>query len=111
MTVRGQLARAPGWRGTVLANVVFSLLVGCALLFVGAYGRFTGRLPTDNPYSDEQRVQNPPPVRYGAVDQELATAERAVATHTATPDQARRVRAASAFRTHEERRRAFLVTR
>lgn len=33
------------------SNVVFSLVVGCFLLFLGAYGRISGGLPADNPYS------------------------------------------------------------
>lgn len=36
-----------------LANVVFSLVVGCFLLILGAYGRISGRLPEDNPYSSQ----------------------------------------------------------
>jgi Domain of unknown function (DUF4383) len=90
------------------ANVIFSLVVGAALLFVGAYGRFTGRLPLDSPYSDLQRTSVEPDVRsYGSVDREMADAERAVAQHVATPEQARRVRAAAIFRTQEDRRAAF----
>ncbi len=90
------------------ANVMFSLVVGAALLIVGAYGRITGRLPLDSPYSDLERA----PVRaeaphHGSVDRELADAERAVAQHAATPEQARRVHAAAAFRTHEDRRAAY----
>ena len=38
------------------ANVMFSLVVGAALLIVGAYGRITGRLPLDSPYSDLERA-------------------------------------------------------
>ncbi|MDE3721294.1 MULTISPECIES: DUF4383 domain-containing protein [Nocardiopsis] len=33
-----------------MPNVIFSLVVGIALLTVGMYGRFTGGLPHDNPY-------------------------------------------------------------
>ncbi|SHJ33630.1 hypothetical protein SAMN05421803_105151 [Nocardiopsis flavescens] len=33
-----------------MPNVLFSLVVGIALLTVGMYGRFTGGLPEDNPY-------------------------------------------------------------
>ncbi|OLL75390.1 hypothetical protein Ae168Ps1_3791c [Pseudonocardia sp. Ae168_Ps1] len=38
-----------------MSNVVFSLVVGLVLLYLGAYGRFSGRLPDDNPYAAEQR--------------------------------------------------------
>ncbi len=34
-----------------LANVFFSFVVGCFLLFLGAYGRFSGALPAGNPYA------------------------------------------------------------
>ncbi len=33
-----------------LSNVIFSFVVGMLLLFLGAYGRFSGGLPPDNPY-------------------------------------------------------------
>lgn len=33
-----------------MPNVIFSLVAGGMLLILGAYGRFTGRLPDDNPY-------------------------------------------------------------
>jgi hypothetical protein len=95
------------------ANVIFSLVVGAALLFVGAYGRITGRLPLDSPYANAERGYpqhtpiSPDAHDYGSVDREMAEAERAVAQHVATPEQARRVRAASTFRTHEDRRNAF----
>ncbi|OJY44084.1 DUF4383 domain-containing protein [Pseudonocardia sp. 73-21] len=91
-----------------MANVVFSLLVGAALLFVGAYGRFTVDLPASSPYARERtRVELPVHRTDGALERAMAAAERAVALHVATVDQARRVAAASAFRTAEARRAAF----
>jgi len=92
-----------------LPNVVFSLLVGAALLFVGAYGRFTGSLPANSPYSHAapERLARAPYVTDGTLERAMAAAERAVAAHSATADQVARVRAASMFRTHEARRRAF----
>lgn len=90
------------------ANIVFSLVVGAALLFVGAYGRITGRLPADSPYADGELTRVRPEVpRYGPADQELADAERAVAQGVATPEQSRGVRAAAEHRTPEDRSRAF----
>jgi Domain of unknown function (DUF4383) len=92
-----------------MANVIFSLLVGAALLFVGAYGRFTVDLPADNPYGRGARVPFRPagPRTDGAVERAMAAAERAVALHTATDEQRVRVAAALAFRTAEARREAF----
>ncbi len=92
-----------------MTNVIFSLLVGAALLCVGAYGRFTVDLPADNPYARGSRV-SASPAGYrtdGAVERAMAAAERAVALHTATDDQRRRVAAAGRFRTAEARREAF----
>jgi hypothetical protein len=92
-----------------LPNVVFSLSVGFALLLLGAYGRFTGGLPLTSPYSADDHGGDPSPVEVvdGRVAQAMAAAERAVARHSATAEQAARVRAAAPFRTHADRRRAF----
>lgn len=91
-----------------MANVIFSLLVGAALLFVGAYGRFTVDLPANSPYARTlTRVELPAYRTDGAVERAMAAAERAVALHTATADQTRRVAAAAAFRTADARREAF----
>lgn len=91
-----------------MTNVIFSLLVGAALLFVGAYGRFTADLPASSPYARERtRVELPEYRTDGAVERAMAAAERAVALHVATADQARRVAAAGRFRTAEARRAAF----
>lgn len=92
-----------------MTNVIFSLLVGAALLFVGAYGRFTADLPADNPYARGVRVLAPQAGRPtdGTVERAMAEAERAVAQHAATDDQRARVTAARRFRTAEDRRAAF----
>lgn len=94
-----------------MTNVVFSLLVGAALLFVGAYGRLTVGLPAGSPYADDASSSVPTtgPVcpTDGVADRALAAAERAVAQRVATAEQAARVRAAAPFRTHEARRTAF----
>jgi hypothetical protein len=91
-----------------LPNVVFSLVVGFALLLLGAYGRFTGGLPRSSPYSPAPG-DTPFAVEIvdGQVARAMAAAERAVAQHVATAEQAARVRAAARFRTHADRRRAF----
>lgn len=93
-----------------MPNVVFSLVVGLALLCVGLYGRASGQLPADNPYRlardgdnplarlwhDEQLAPQP------GMDQEtarrridetadLAKAEYAFAQGIATPAQQREV--------------------
>lgn len=92
-----------------LPNVVFSVAVGFALLLLGAYGRFTGGLPASSPYAADGpgAVRSAAPVTDGSVERAMAAAERAVAQHAATDEQVARVRAAAAFRTHEDRRRAF----
>jgi hypothetical protein len=42
-----------------VSNVVFSLVVGTVLLTLGAYGRFTGRLPDTSPYHGHGHGQTP----------------------------------------------------
>src|SRR5690606_12873882 len=46
-----------------LSNVLFSLVVGLVLLFLGMYGRVSGGLPPDNPYRRRHpiRKQRPEP--------------------------------------------------
>lgn len=97
-----------------LSNVIFSLVVGMALLFIGAYGRITGGLPPDNPYyragaAGEVELPRTPAERItdAFADRELAEAERAVAQGYASPEQTAGVRRAAAFRTAEDRRRAW----
>jgi Domain of unknown function (DUF4383) len=84
--------------GFRLSNVIFSLIAGMLLLFLGAYGRFSGGLSMDNPYY-QQRHRNDPRERVEAMmsqdgdidDAELAAAELAVAEGHATPQQERLV--------------------
>lgn len=105
-----------------LPNVFFSIGAGLLLLLLGAYGRISAGLPLDNPYwverhgdeltgadLEDQRSQltSRTPAEIAA-DQEMAAAERAVAQHAATPEQAERVADMARFRTHEDRRRAWM---
>ena len=94
-----------------IPNVVFSFVAGALLLFLGAWGRFTGRLPDDNPYRQERHHDDRPdplPTTFHDADdisaaRELAEAERAVAQHTAPPDIAARIDALREVRSPEER--------
>lgn len=95
-----------------MSNVVFSLVSGGLLLVLGSYGRFTGRLPRDNPYAAERATtdggHHPDPTHFDtAADAraaaELAAAERAAAEHRATPSQAARLRALATVRRAEDR--------
>jgi hypothetical protein len=106
-----------------MPNVIFSLIVGGLLLCVGGYGRFTGRLPADNPYNLE-RGRSPEDAEGGewaeiggndldnsASDQvaaaELAAAERAVAEHRADPALIAAVRKLDTIRRPEDRIHAW----
>lgn len=95
-----------------IPNVVFSFVSGALLLFLGAWGRFTGRLPDDNPYRQERHEEgdrnDPLPTIFRDPDdiraaRELADAERAVAQHTAPPEIAARIDALRDVRSPEER--------
>ena len=94
-----------------IPNVVFSFVAGALLLFLGAWGRFTGRLPDDNPYRQEcHQGDNPDALPTTCHDpddiqaaRELADAERAVAQHTAPADVAARIDALREVRSPEER--------
>lgn len=99
-----------------MPNVIFSLLSGALLLFLGAYGRFTGGLPSDNPYQAERDVYRESDVPLPTVFREpadviaageLAAAERAVAQRAATPEQVARVAALGGARSAEERVNAW----
>ncbi|MDQ3903991.1 MAG: DUF4383 domain-containing protein [Actinomycetota bacterium] len=77
-----------------LSNVIFSFVAGMMLLFLGAYGRFSGGLSADNPYYQQRHRNDPPPTPEPTSDQhsdineaELAAAELAVAEGHATPEQ------------------------
>ena len=95
-----------------IPNVVFSFVAGALLLFLGAWGRFTGRLPDDNPYRRERHHDDerpdPLPTTFSDPDdivaaRELAEAERAVAQHTASPEVVARIHALRDVREPEER--------
>ncbi|HKS51724.1 MAG TPA: DUF4383 domain-containing protein [Pseudonocardiaceae bacterium] len=77
-----------------LPNVIFSFIAGMLLLFLGAYGRFSGGLAADNPYYLQRHRNDPPPIpeqrahQHSDIDDAtLAAAELAVAEGHATPEQ------------------------
>ncbi len=94
-----------------IPNVVFSFVSGALLLFLGAWGRFSGRLPDDNPYRQERCGEDrldPLPSHFddpdnAAAARELAEAERAVAQRTASPEVVARVQALRGMRREEDR--------
>ena len=96
-----------------MPNAIFSLVAGGMLLILGAYGRFTGRLPDDNPYRRERHPDDSgagdvlPTVYADPADViavgELAEAERASARQDATPFQRHGVEAAAGARSAEDR--------
>ena len=91
-----------------VSNVVFSLVVGAVLLTLGAYGRFTGSLPDNSPYhGDAMAGEHPDRPVDPQTARALADAERATTEHAATARQAAGVAAAAAYRSEEERSRAF----
>ncbi|MCW0212144.1 MAG: DUF4383 domain-containing protein [Pseudonocardia sp.] len=109
-----------------MPNVIFSLVVGGLLLCVGAYGRFTGRLPADSPYNTDrgrspQDAEGADGERWAEIGgneldnsradetaaAELAAAERAVAQHTADPALVAAVRELGGIRRPEDRIRAW----
>ncbi len=98
-----------------MPNVVFSVVAGIMLLTLGAYGRFSGGLPADNPY---YRQRHPDGVGAGRLtvgreagsdeaDRVLLVAEAALALGRATPEQERLVREEAQRRADEARRRAW----
>jgi hypothetical protein len=95
--------------GFQASDVVFSLCVGATLSVLGSYGRFTGALPQDGPYSRPQAFADPGGVRPGQslAVRRLAQAEGAVASGVATPAQRAGVLAARRFRSPQERLDAF----
>lgn len=95
-----------------VSNVIFSFVSGALLLFLGAYGRFTGGLPTDNPYQQERDGDTGEPSFLPTIFAdpadaraagELAEAERAAARHGATPEQAAQLAGISEVRRTEDR--------
>ncbi|MGH3770169.1 MAG: DUF4383 domain-containing protein [Pseudonocardiaceae bacterium] len=94
-----------------LPNVIFSFIAGMLLLFLGAYGRFSGGLPVDNPYY-QRRHRDAPSSRAGEHHRDAETdrwvaAEVAVAEGHATPQQEQLVREDAQRRANEARRRAW----
>ena len=95
-----------------MSNVIFSFIAGMLLLFLGAYGRFSGGLPADNPYYQQRHRDE---LLFGAGTttgqasggEELAAAELAVAEGHATPEQEQLVREDARRRAYEERLRAW----
>lgn len=83
-----------------VSNVIFSLIVGMLLLFVGLYGRVSMRLPEDNPYRMARHHEDPDADHSAELAAErrrlaeidaLAKAELAVAEGHPTPEQQRMV--------------------
>jgi hypothetical protein len=92
-----------------MSNVIFSFIAGMLLLFLGAYGRFSGGLTADNPYyrhrhhADSSSGEN-----HSDEDHERwVAAEVAVAEGYATPEQEQQVREDAQRRANEARRRAW----
>lgn len=95
--------------GFRLSNVIFSVVAGMLLLFLGAYGRFSGGLTADNPYY-QLRHRNDPSSGDDLQDEEAerwVTAEVAVAEGHATPEQEQLVHEDAQRRAAEERQRAW----
>ncbi|MEQ3550885.1 DUF4383 domain-containing protein [Pseudonocardia nematodicida] len=102
-----------------MPNVIFSLVVALVLLTLGAYGRFSGRLPDDNPYAGRQRHVTDAD---GSEDRDqrlpgtpedveaartLAETERLVAEGGGTAEQRRMLAEVDAIRDSGERRDAW----
>ncbi|MGH3938431.1 MAG: DUF4383 domain-containing protein [Pseudonocardiaceae bacterium] len=96
-----------------ISNVIFSFVAGMILLFLGAYGRFSGGLAADNPYHQYRHRDDPRPGSVEAVSREeedrWVAAEIAVAERRATPEQQELVRAEARRRAEESRRRAWEI--
>jgi Domain of unknown function (DUF4383) len=97
-----------------MSNVIFSFIAGMLLLFLGAYGRFSGGLPEDSPYYRLRHRDDPSVGAVGARgrhrDEEIdrwVAAEAAVAEGHATPEQEQLVREDAQRRADEARRRAW----
>ena len=94
-----------------ISNVIFSFVAGALLLFLGAWGRFAGGLPDDNPYRQERHehdTRDPLPSHFddpdhAAAARELAEAERAVTQHVAPPEIVARIQAIRGMRREEDR--------
>jgi hypothetical protein len=87
-----------------LSNVIFSFIAGMLLLFLGAYGRFSGGLPANNPNSGAREITGQDD---GIDAAELAVAELAVAEGHPTPEQEKLVREDAQRRAYEAHLRAW----
>lgn len=94
-----------------LSNVVFSFVAGMLLLFLGAYGRFSGGLSADNPYYQrrhrEDRSSHSGGHHHDEGEDRLLAAELAVAAGHATPEQEQLVSQDAQRRADEAHRRAW----
>ncbi|MHA6794054.1 hypothetical protein ACVGVM_11170 [Pseudonocardia bannensis] len=101
-----------------MPNVIFSLLAGALLLVLGGYGRFSAKLPADNPYYQARHADEPvPPLSPQLHDpgevtatREIAEAERAVAQGGGTPEQRERLAALHPLRRPEDRLQAWIAS-
>ena len=93
-----------------LSNVVFSIIAGMLLLFLGAYGRFSGGLSADNPYYQRRHHEDADSWKdhdHDDEDDRLLAAELAVAAGHATPQQELLVHEDAQRRVNEAHRRAW----
>lgn len=92
-----------------MSNVIFSFIAGMLLLFLGAYGRFSGGLAADNPYYRHRHHADPSSgeEHRDEDDERWVAAEVAVAEGHATPEQEQQVREDAQRRANEARRRAW----
>jgi hypothetical protein len=102
-----------------LPNVFFSIGAGLVLLFLGAYGRISSKLPPDNPYRQERgaddeepedahRQSYPSSPAEADADAAMAEAARALAQGTADDEQRRRLAALDEARSHADRRAIWM---
>jgi hypothetical protein len=117
------LHRTINFLAFTMPNVIFSLVVGIGLLFIGLYGRASGQLPADNPFRRAHGGENrlatlwhgegmtkgpdtDPAAAERRLDEieELAEAEHAMAEGRASEEQEREVIADTAARARERRR-------
>jgi len=97
-----------------MTNVGFSVVAGLVLVVLGAYGRIGGHLPSDSPYArpvgqlEPVVDESPRTAEEAAAEGAMRAAEIAVVSHTATPEQQRRVAAMAREHTRLDRRRVWL---
>lgn len=90
-----------------IPNVIFSLIAGMLLLFLGLYGRVSGGLAPDNPYLRAPKGVPDARQTSTAADDRLLAAEIATAEGHATPEQAEAVHTDRQRRADDARRRAW----